>query len=128
MIFIKNDFEKYIKENSNKVPPDKRKQENENIVIFRKIKADINLNNQISKHPPSELEEKKSEKIEKVDLDKASDQLISATKEIKNLFESKYELNIASYKDASLEIVNLSNKIGKILKMINAKMKIKNFN
>ena len=62
--------------------------------------------NSDSRPPNSELEEKKSPPIEKVDLDKASDQLISASKEIKNLFE-EYGLNIASYSDASSELVKL---------------------
>ena len=103
--YYEDDFEKYIKEEALISPPDKSKQENENIVIFKSTISDAPPNSD-SRPPNSELEEKKSPPIEKVDLDKASDQLISATKEIKNLFE-EYELNEAPYGDASSELVKL---------------------
>ena len=57
--------------------------------------------NSDSRPPNSELEEKILNR--KVDLDKASDQLISASKEMKSFEE--YGLNIASYSDASSELV-----------------------
>ena len=61
--YHQKNFDKYIKENSNKVTkPSKPFQDDGNIQIFRKIKADINLNNRNIEASTSETEKLKKRK------------------------------------------------------------------
>lgn len=99
-------FEEYINNNILIVSPDKREQDNKNIVIFR---------SKLTKHPNvdagpriTELEQEVFSPKEIVDLDNRSNDLINATIDIKELF-IKNELNQGDtqYKEAASALINM---------------------
>ena len=99
-------FEEYINNNMLIVSPDKREQDNKNIVIFRSKLP--KLSNFDTGPRITELEQEVLSPKEIVDLDNRSNDLINATIDIKELF-IKNELNQGDtqYKEAASALINM---------------------
>jgi hypothetical protein len=100
-------FEKYIEQEALIFPPEKRKQDNGNIVIFQSSMKKVPLNSE-SGPPNEELEKEALFPKEIIDLDNRSDELIKATFDIIELF-IKNELNQGDtqYKEAASALINM---------------------